>query len=152
MLVPCGLKVATACYWLVSLAAGVQGRALNARQVPDEPDWSWAITGYSEEGCRGEIIANWRGANDVPACIKIAATKSISGGSGAGNTVNLWQDRDCRVPAGDLTPAGQDRNGWPCYNAAIQGFSVGNLILGQTLNVSDGEGTTTMVSLDFASL
>jgi len=142
-----------AVYWLqvVLLAAGVRGRVITDRQVPDHPDWSWALSGFSEVGCKGDIIANWRGAKDVPACIPITATKSISGGSGGSTTVNLWQDRNCRVPAGDLTPHGVDSNtGWPCYDAYIQAFSVGDVILGQTQNKTQA-GARTMARIDFAS-
>lgn len=96
-------------------------------------------------------MANWRGANDVPACIRITATRSISGGSGGANTVNLWKDRTCKVPADDVVAAGQDGNRWPCYNAVIQGFSVGDVVYGLSGN-GNATGAETMSRLDFTSV
>lgn len=147
MLLPTSLS---AVYWLVLLAAEVQGRVLHDRQVPGERDWTWAVVGYSEANCKGDIIANWRGNKDVPACIKLNTTTSIAGGSGSTNVVNLWEDTECKQPAGDLIAAGQDSNSFPCYNTVIRAFSVGSVILGQ--NDIGGSGVSTMAQLDSASV
>ncbi|KAK5653398.1 hypothetical protein OQA88_8883 [Cercophora sp. LCS_1] len=89
-----------------------------------ERDFKWALVGYSEPGCRGSIVANWRGSENIPTCIKIDETQSIAGGSGDGTNVNLWEDDECSVPAADLAASGQDSNGYPCYNAVIRSFTV----------------------------
>lgn len=75
--------------------------------------------GYAEPNCRGEVVANWRGSESVPHCFQINATRSIAGGSGDGAQVNLWSDDNCSVAATDLAAAGQDENGYPCFNVAI---------------------------------
>lgn len=96
-------------------------RPLTTRQ---EKDYVWALIGYSQPGCRGEVVANWRGSSYVPKCIAIDQAASIAGGSGTGVALNVWQDVNCTVPSPRLQLSGQDENKLPCYNTVVRSFSL----------------------------
>lgn len=84
----------------------------------------WALIGYHEPNCKGDVVANWRGSTYAPHCIRIDTTKSVAGGSGNGAGVNIWVDNNCTVPVSRLELRGKDENGFPCYNAIVQSFSL----------------------------
>lgn len=96
-------------------------RPLAKRQ---EKGYIWALIGYSQSSCQGQVVASWRGSTYAPGCIKIDPTMSIAGGSGDGVAVNVWQDTNCTVPAARLQPSGQDENKLPCYNTVARSFSL----------------------------